>query len=1276
MSKQNNFAEYSLNSWYREGLAEGIATVNPDDTHAEVNVKVDTKQHYKDESESTEIFRKTMPLVGPGEISSINTNQIVRTWPSKETMDFPKEFIPFIEFHDEDFLWRYTPQVSKVGDQLTPWLTLLCLQESGNSEFTQTIEKGVQVIKIDNASSLPDLSEAWKMAHVHIDELPEGVKPKEFLKSNPFKGQCRLLSNHDLNNFEGETFRCFLVPTFERGRITGIGRSGFEDELETIPGSRFAWNNTSENIELPVYYSWRFTVAKEGNFLTLATKLAENSHSTDIESSYPVESVDRCFSQNSTFKLGAALAPIDKLPNVQDDRNSHKYLKDLLDTVNDNTGDPVVLPPGYGIYHAQAPDKPDWFKEINYNRSYRATAGIGTTAVQQHQEELMEASWKKVGEINKANEQLQNARFSSAVIDSINKKRFSNISKEMAINLTSDIDELDMKRSIEKSSIPNAAVTTQFRKVLSRIEPTIDQSTFFKDIFETGCKAIDEKLVQGADKDELTPAFNVKLMSMLTSAPYLFLWSINSCSSVHGWVKKINKTLPLNENFSIEGYCSRHSLRVTIRKDRGRVVEELNLTALNLLKNEYPNQYNILKDKIERNIGLKYIKVDNDLNNPIVYTHRNISVYMSKDKTKEELWWKFYNAHWYGILRAKSPSYPKSITKLKDLFDRLKNSELNPFSEKFNLKDLLLQHRFEYSSVASGGGGARAYKDIQAWNALSGDDRNLIVEHIKKSFVLLFNNPDKNLTKLETIFKTNVLFMLGNSIELEKGDVKRTVRFNNNYYAYLVRRLAFENLITVKAPEILKKDKVGSLYTKCLDGISRFWAAIDGIATYKANDKEFIIFGVKDDFYKDHFFSGNISYIYEESMIVTSMDKLNKLELSELVNRPKKLASLANVFSYGADLKKFLSSDWTPLYFIPQLPYTLQFMQIQTSAKESIEKDVKASVNVKSVKRKIMAHPEFNIPAMEYLVEQNPDYLLPGINDLKENSVLLLETNNKFIESYLVGLNHEMSRELLWREFPTDMRGSYFRTFWSHTGIQESNESMDIRPLDEWTSKLEEGISTTIYKRLRREQCYRAEEIKALYRAGYYREAKKLGQVFRHLHIALSEIRGKKRSQIEKPSKNNKPNEAIIKRHQKLVSNENKSKLGEHGVNIGAGKTVLFFKSRLFDKYPNTLLFAVKSYNSSNSEEIKSNNNKYFPTFSGSLPGGISWFGFDISADSVENKNEKWAFVLQECPGEFNFKYKDISSETSSAKVAESLLNRPVMFVIKAEDLLATQGGN
>ena len=38
-----------------------------------------------------------------------------------------------------------------------------------------------------------------------------------------------------------------------------------------------------------------------------------------------------------------------------------------------------------------------------------------------------------------------------------------------------------------------------------------------------------------------------------------------------------------------------------------------------------------------------------------------------------------------------------------------------------------------------------------------------------------------------------------------------------------------------------------------------------------------------------------------------------------------------------------------------------------------------------------------------------------------------LRTNRAFVEAYMIGLNVEMARELLWRGFPTDQQGTYFR---------------------------------------------------------------------------------------------------------------------------------------------------------------------------------------------------------------------------------------------------------
>jgi hypothetical protein len=72
----------------------------------------------------------------------------------------------------------------------------------------------------------------------------------------------------------------------------------------------------------------------------------------------------------------------------------------------------------------------------------------------------------------------------------------------------------------------------------------------------------------------------------------------------------------------------------------------------------------------------------------------------------------------------------------------------------------------------------------------------------------------------------------------------------------------------------------------------------------------------------------------------------------------------------------------------------------------------------------------FDIPMYKPLADISAELFLPNLNLIEQNSITLVETNQRFIESYMVGLNHEMGRELLWNEYPTDQRGSYFRQFW------------------------------------------------------------------------------------------------------------------------------------------------------------------------------------------------------------------------------------------------------
>ncbi|MFC7075974.1 hypothetical protein [Haloarcula halophila] len=117
---------------------------------------------------------------------------------------------------------------------------------------------------------------------------------------------------------------------------------------------------------------------------------------------------------------------------------------------------------------------------------------------------------------------------------------------------------------------------------------------------------------------------------------------------------------------------------------------------------------------------------------------------------------------------------------------------------------------------------------------------------------------------------------------------------------------------------------------------------------------------------------------------------------------------------------------------------------------------------------RVMAYPEFPDPMFRDLKEVSEDYLLPGVEEIPRETFGALSTNPQFIESFMTGLNHEMADELLWRGFPTDRRGSYFRQFWDPSArIPKPDDPDDLKDITEihtWdekpTSKLGSNIMT------------------------------------------------------------------------------------------------------------------------------------------------------------------------------------------------------------------------
>ncbi|MDQ6831277.1 MAG: hypothetical protein M3081_20650, partial [Gemmatimonadota bacterium] len=109
--------------------------------------------------------------------------------------------------------------------------------------------------------------------------------------------------------------------------------------------------------------------------------------------------------------------------------------------------------------------------------------------------------------------------------------------------------------------------------------------------------------------------------------------------------------------------------------------------------------------------------------------------------------------------------------------------------------------------------------------------------------------------------------------------------------------------------------------------------------------------------------------------------------------------------------------------------------------------------------REVMNYPDIKAPMYFPLDQLSDDYFVPNLKLIPNNTISLMKTNQPFIESYFVGLNHAFASELLWREYPTDQQGSYFRQFWDvsnyvdldHRDAKKLAEDLkDIPPIHQW----------------------------------------------------------------------------------------------------------------------------------------------------------------------------------------------------------------------------------
>jgi hypothetical protein len=453
-------ATYSFLPWLRQGLANQIQSADFDNNvkvRAQVTVALEARGDKLDGGTSVIPVSKQVALFGPGDIVGIDRRAIFRVEPRDWIANFEPNYLPHIEFYDEDFPWRYTPAAPDGGTgRLRPWITLAVLKESEFIEGRNIKDKPLPYVDIADLGVFPRADELWAWAHVHVnrslaandDEFLSknmaAVIPKlqAVLRENPDLAYSRILCPRKLA--ENEAYHAFLMPAFEAGRRAGLGL-----DLEDVPATMSAWDPAvrPEGTSFPYYHRWFFRTGASGDFETLVRLLKPKPvdprvgfREMDVqEPGSNVRGVDKP-ELGGILKLGGALQPpvtdpLDKF-ETWDDPFPRPLQTDLAHLINlpdayQATGDPdpIITPPLYGTWHALTkrvlterdgtPITPadNWIHRMNLDPRFRVAAGIGTRVIQDQQEKFMDAAWEQIGKVLEAQRKIWLGQFGWLVSD-------------------------------------------------------------------------------------------------------------------------------------------------------------------------------------------------------------------------------------------------------------------------------------------------------------------------------------------------------------------------------------------------------------------------------------------------------------------------------------------------------------------------------------------------------------------------------------------------------------------------------------------------------------------------------------------------------------------------------------------------------------------------------------------------------------------------------------------------------------------------------------------
>jgi hypothetical protein len=96
--------------------------------------------------------------------------------------------------------------------------------------------------------------------------------------------------------------------------------------------------------------------------------------------------------------------------------------------------------------------------------------------------------------------------------------------------------------------------------------------------------------------------------------------------------------------------------------------------------------------------------------------------------------------------------------------------------------------------------------------------------------------------------------------------------------------------------------------------------------------------------------------------------------------------------------------------------------------------------------------PDLDLPAWTFLRDEAPDWLLPGAAGLTEHHVVAVQSNQAFVDAFLLGINTQTIGELRFRNIPIRSKATPLRQFWSRVDPAADGYLDDILDIDGWAA--------------------------------------------------------------------------------------------------------------------------------------------------------------------------------------------------------------------------------